>query len=102
MVSESMRGSDVAARFGGDEFVMVLPDCALGDAIIVAQRLQNEVAEWARHAGITLSVSIGMGEAPRHGHDLDSVLERVDSAMYRGKLSFGKGGIQMVDVAIVG
>jgi diguanylate cyclase (GGDEF)-like protein len=102
MVGGSMRGSDVAARFGGDEFVMVLPDCALDDAINVAQRLQQGVAEWARHAGITLSVSIGMGEAPRHGHDLDSVLERVDSAMYRGKLSFGKGGIQMVDVAIAG
>ncbi len=98
MVGASMRSSDIAARFGGDEFVMVLPDCSLDNATRVAERLQQAVAEWAGQAGITLSVSIGLGQAPQHGHDLDSVLERVDSAMYRGKLSFGKGGIQLVDV----
>lgn len=97
MVGASMRSSDIAARFGGDEFVMVLPDCSLDDAKRVAERLQQAVAEWAGQAGITLSISIGLGQAPQHGHDLDSVLERVDSAMYRGKLSFGKGGIQLVD-----
>ena len=98
MVGASMRSSDIAARFGGDEFVMVLPDCSLDDALRVAERLQQAVAEWAGQAGITLSISIGLGQAPQHGHDLDSVLEQVDSAMYRGKLSFGKGGIQLVEV----
>ena len=98
MVGTSMRSSDIAARFGGDEFVMVLPDCPLDDAMRVAERLQQTVAVWAGQAGITLSISIGLGQAPQHGLDLDSVLERVDSAMYRGKLSFGKGGIQLADV----
>ncbi|OGI57575.1 MAG: hypothetical protein A2V58_03420, partial [Candidatus Muproteobacteria bacterium RBG_19FT_COMBO_61_10] len=92
-----MRSSDIAARFGGDEFVMILPDCSLDNALRVAQRLQQAVATWSGQAGITLSVSIGLGQAPQHGHDLDSVLERVDSAMYRGRMSFGKGGIQMAD-----
>ena len=63
----------------------------------MAERLRQAVAEWAGRGGITLSISIGLGQAPQHGHDLDSVLERVDSAMYRCKLSFGKGGIQLVD-----
>ncbi len=97
MVGASVRGSDIAARFGGDEFVMVLPDCPLDDAMHVAERLRQAVAEWAERGGITLSISIGLGQAPQHGHDLDSVLERVDTAMYRCKLSFGKGGIQLVD-----
>jgi diguanylate cyclase (GGDEF)-like protein len=97
MVGASMRASDIAARFGGDEFVMLLPDCPLDDAMRVAGRLQQAVADWATGVGITLSVSIGLGQAPEHGHDLDSVLERVDSAMYRGKLSFGKGGIQLAE-----
>ena len=95
LVAECMRASDIAARFGGDEFVLVLPDCALDDAIHVAHRLQAAVAAWAQHAGITLSISLGIGAAPMHGDDLDSVLERVDSAMYRGKLAGSKGSIQM-------
>jgi diguanylate cyclase (GGDEF)-like protein len=97
MAGAAMRSTDIAARFGGDEFVMVLPDCSLDDAMQVARRLQQAVAEWAAQAGITLSISIGLGRAPQHGTDLDSVLERVDSAMYRGKLSFGKGSIQLAD-----
>ena len=56
MVGASMRASDIAARFGGDEFVMLLPDCPLDDAMHVAGRLQQAVADWAAGVGITLSV----------------------------------------------
>lgn len=97
MAGEAMRSSDIAARFGGDEFLIVLPNCSLDNAMSVAGRLQRAVSEWADKAGITLSISIGLGQAPQHGRDLDSVLAQVDSAMYRGKLSFGKGGIQLAD-----
>ena len=97
LAAECMRTSDIAARFGGDEFVLVLPDCTLDAATHVAHRIQAAVAAWAQHAGITLSISIGMGAVPMHGDDLDSVLERVDSAMYRGKLAGGKGSIQMAE-----
>lgn len=97
LVTECMRDSDIAARFGGDEFVLVLPDCTLDDATQVARRLQAAVAAWAEDGGITLSISLGIGAAPMHGDDLDSVLERVDSAMYRGKLSCGKGSIQLAE-----
>ncbi len=97
LATECMRASDIAARFGGDEFVLVLPDCALDDATHVARRLQAAVAAWAEQGGITLSISLGIGSAPMHGDDLDSVLERVDSAMYRGKLSCGKGSIQLAE-----
>ena len=97
LAAECMRTSDIAARFGGDEFVLVLPDCSLDDATHVARRLQAAVAAWAQHACITMSISIGIGAVPTHGDDLDSVLERVDSAMYRGKLAGVKGSIQMAE-----
>ena len=97
MVVGCMRGSDIAARYGGDEFVIVLPDCDMDQAAHIAQRLQDSVASWARENEISLSVSIGMGEAPKHGEDLHSLLERVDSAMYRCKAAYGGGGIQRAD-----
>lgn len=96
LIIECTRDEDVAARFGGDEFVILLPDTTLEQATEVAHRLQSGLAE-SRVGNFDLSVSIGMGEAPGHGRDLNSVLERVDTAMYRCKLSFGKGGIQRAD-----
>lgn len=101
LMTTSMRASDISARFGGDEFVLILPDCALDNATNVARRLHAAVAAWARQTGITLNISLGIGAAPIHGDNLDSILERVDSAMYRGKLSHGKGSIQLAEVRSV-
>jgi len=82
---ECMRGSDIAARFGGDEFVLLLPNTALEEARAVALRLQNKTEEFAQQKQIDLSVSIGIGEAPTHGLDLAALLNQVDQAMYRAK-----------------
>lgn len=97
LIRASIRDSDLAARYGGDEFVVVMPETGLAQARLVAERLQAAVAQWARDAALNLSLSIGMGEAPHHGRELDGLLQRVDSAMYLGKQSFGGGGIRGVD-----
>jgi diguanylate cyclase (GGDEF)-like protein len=97
LIHASIRDSDLAARYGGDEFVVVMPETNLAQARLVAERLQAAVAQWARDGALNLSLSIGMGEAPNHGHELDGLLRRVDSAMYLCKQSFGGGGIRCVD-----
>lgn len=94
----AIRETDIAARFGGDEFVIIMPDTNLDQAASVAKRLQSAIASWTRQEpDIAVSLSIGMGEAPGHGHDLDSVLARVDNALYQSKNVAGKGGIHRVD-----
>lgn len=100
LIARNIRESDVAARFGGDEFVIMLPDTDIEQAAHVAKRLQKALAN-SPIGELELSVSIGMGEAPVHGEDLNSVLKTVDSAMYRCKLSFGRGGIQRADQTLV-
>lgn len=97
LINASIRDWDVAARYGGDEFVIVMPGTSLAHAMLVAERLQAAVTEWARHGEINLSLSIGMGEAPNHGQELNSLLERVDGAMYLCKQSYGRGGIRAVE-----
>jgi diguanylate cyclase (GGDEF)-like protein len=97
LINVSIRDSDVAARYGGDEFVVIMPDTDLRLAMQIAERLQAAVAQWARSGEVNLSLSIGMGAAPDHGQELDSLLQRVDSAMYLCKQSFGRGGIRCVD-----
>jgi diguanylate cyclase (GGDEF)-like protein len=97
LINASIRDSDVAARYGGDEFVVIMPDTSLAQATLVAERLQAAVGQWARDGALNLSLSIGMGEAPGHGAQLDDLLRRVDSAMYLCKQSYGRGGIRCVD-----
>lgn len=97
LVALSVRRSDIVARYGGDEFVLILPDSDVEKAKVLAQRLQETLQLWVAENRIEISMSIGIGEAPRHGADLNSVLQSVDKAMYRGKLKSAHGGIQYVD-----
>ena len=96
LINASIRDGDVAARYGGDEFVIIMPDTDIRHATLVAERLQAAVGQWARSGEVNLSLSIGLGAAPEHGQELGVLLERVDGAMYQSKQSFGRGGIRCV------
>lgn len=95
-VTATVRASDLVSRFGGDEFVVIMPDTDLDQATVVAKRLQAVVMA-AGDGRVSLSLTIGMGLAPDHGSDLDSVIKCVDAAMYEGKLACGKAVIRRVD-----
>ncbi len=92
----AVRGADVVGRFGGDEFILLLPDTPLDGGATVAQRLQQVLRDWADAQQLDLSLSIGLGQAPEHGRDLKTVIERVDQAMYQSKSGRGQGGILRV------
>jgi diguanylate cyclase (GGDEF)-like protein len=97
LIGQEVRASDVLARFGGDEFVLVLPETDTINAKQVAERLQGAVAQWAQEQAIDVSLSVGLGHAPQHGQDLKSVLEHVDQAMYQDKARVRRSGIVSVD-----
>lgn len=83
-----LRASDIAARYGGDEFVILLNDCDKSNALQVAERLTAEFkATQVRFQGetIQLSASIGIACLPEHGHQLDMLLSKADQAMYASK-----------------
>jgi diguanylate cyclase (GGDEF)-like protein len=90
---DSVRGGDVAARYGGDEFVILLNNATLDEAEPIARRIQARVNDYARERGLDFSVTIALGEAPTHGASIDTLLDRVDEALYRLKHERGKGGI---------
>jgi diguanylate cyclase (GGDEF)-like protein len=84
-----LRQDDALVRLGGDEFVVVLPDTNTADAIIVAQRLADSLADPFSLDSMPakIGVSIGIAHAPTDATDSAALLWCADTAMYRAKLS---------------
>jgi diguanylate cyclase (GGDEF)-like protein/PAS domain S-box-containing protein len=76
----SCRDIDTPARFGGDEFAVVLPETKAEAANLVARRICESVANDGR--GPKLSVSFGVAVYPQNGNSIESLLSQADSALY--------------------
>jgi diguanylate cyclase (GGDEF)-like protein/PAS domain S-box-containing protein len=79
----SCRDIDTAARYGGDEFALLLPETGPEAAHAVARRIRINIAEDGN--GPPLSVSAGVGVYPADGDNVNSILHAADAAMYRMK-----------------
>ena len=93
ILSRTMRGEDFLARYGGDEFVIVLPRTGLAEGDEVADRLTAAVADhdWSALApGTAVTLTIGLAELDGHT-GLADAFEAADLLMLRGKRS-GRGG----------
>jgi diguanylate cyclase (GGDEF)-like protein len=87
LIAEQLRPGDVAARFGGDEFVAVLPSTDTDAARDVAERIRAAVAACATPDGLSIDIrdvtaSLGVATAPRHASDPDGLFRAADVAMY--------------------
>ena len=87
MAADAGRRAACLARFGGEEFVAVLPGVSLDDAVAAAERFRAQVAaldvsRWAPDRGVTISVGV---TALAAGDTLSSLLRRADEALYAAK-----------------
>jgi diguanylate cyclase (GGDEF)-like protein len=92
-----MRPPDIVARYGGDEFLVLLPETPCSNAAGVAERIRRGMESTPIHASgqtITATVSIGLACYPDHGPDFEAVLEKADHAMYASKAG-GKNRITL-------
>src|SRR5215472_232137 len=79
----SCRETDTAARYGGDEFALVLTESTAESATVVAQRVAERLSQDAEEPHI--SVSIGVAEFPRDGTTIEQLLSAADQALYFDK-----------------
>ena len=97
VIRGSARETDVVARFGGDEFALVLPDTGGEGAFAVGERIRERVAAHTFLADdgldIHLTVSVGVATLPDVAASADELMQAADKAMYRVK-DAGKNGIQ--------
>lgn len=88
-VRGNLRATDVLARYGGDEFMCLLPETGSEGAAVVAERIRKRIAETPLASGgqqaVSTSVSIGVATYGEHGDDFDAVAKSADRALYSAK-----------------
>ena len=96
VIRSSARETDVVARFGGDEFALILPDTGGEGAFAVGERIRERIASYAFLAAdglsITLTASVGVATLPDVAASAEELVQAADKAMYAVKDS-GKNGI---------
>lgn len=98
VIRASARETDIVARFGGDEFALVLPDTGSDGAVFVGERIREKIAAWSFLRGdglsIALTVSVGVATLPDVAASAEQLIQAADEAMYVVK-ERGKNGIHV-------
>jgi diguanylate cyclase (GGDEF)-like protein len=84
-----IRGGDIACRYGGEEFVLIMPEASLD----VTQRRAEQLREGVKHLNVQhhgqslgiVTLSLGVATFPEHGSNAEATLKAADSALYRAK-----------------
>jgi len=89
-IKKSIRGIDLACRFGGEEFVIIMPETDMAVATIVAERLRRRIASepfsiQQGSGSIEVTISIGLATLDAADDNAGSILKRADQALYRAK-----------------
>jgi diguanylate cyclase (GGDEF)-like protein len=96
-MQNSIRGIDVLGRWGGEEFVVLLPGASSQSALLIAQRLRGNVEKLmvpivsgiSPNSGVTtpVTVSLGMASYRGDGDRIEDILDRADAALYEAKIA---------------
>jgi two-component system cell cycle response regulator len=89
-ISANVRGIDLACRYGGEEFVVAMPDTDMVSAFNIAERLRQSIettpVRISRDPGaLNITISIGIAQAEGEGDTAEALLHRADQALYRAK-----------------
>ncbi|MDP9067343.1 MAG: GAF domain-containing protein [Actinomycetota bacterium] len=96
ILRETVRGSDLPCRIGGEEFAVILPSCDSGDALGLASRLVTRVRAFDFQPVGDLTLSVGIAQGPEHAMNPRELVACADAAMLTAK-SRGKNRIVLFD-----
>jgi diguanylate cyclase (GGDEF)-like protein/putative nucleotidyltransferase with HDIG domain len=89
IIKNSVRNVDQAFRYGGDEFVIILPQTARDSAYVVAERVRRQIAEEMEKKAIAVTCSIGLASYPADGMLSGELVDVADTALYHAKRTGG-------------
>lgn len=88
ILSQSLRSIDMCARFGGEEFCLMLPETTKEQAFAVAERIRLRVEEakiMAYNESLACTISIGIASYPDDAEQANALIDKADKALYRAK-----------------
>jgi diguanylate cyclase (GGDEF)-like protein len=102
VIAEGVRRIDIAARYGGDEFVVLLPETEVTGAYVLAEKIRMGVADLAvPGTEVRSSMSVGVVSFPDDGRTSDELMISADQAMYSSKHA-GKNRVMGIPVGVGG
>ena len=84
-ISNSLRASDIFARWGGEEFLILFPHTTLQGALILTEKIRKTVENCSNAKDIKFTVSIGVSEFNENEVDIENIIKRADIALYKAK-----------------
>ncbi|MCX8096194.1 MAG: GGDEF domain-containing protein [Spirochaetes bacterium] len=86
VIDLNKRAEDTICRYGGDEFIILLPETSKAGAIAFISRIKRKLEEALNEKGLSATVSIGISEFPTDSRDPAHLVELADKALYTAKL----------------
>lgn len=81
----NLRNSDFIVRFGGDEFIILLPNTNIQDARIVAMKIVKQINEYNANKEFNFSISVGVSQYKNSDNSIDNLISRADDSLYEAK-----------------
>ena len=102
VIKEILRPVDIVARFGGEEFLIILPDTSADDGMSIMTRLQRDLTKrFFLHDNTKLLITFSAGVAQRIGSETsDAMIARADHALYRAKQA-GRNRVLLAEVSTI-
>lgn len=93
---QQLRGSDIFARIGGEEFLVLMPGTGINEAASAAERLRQHISRVETAAGLGCAYTMSAGVAEYCGNAMEDLFQRADRALYRAK-HLGRDRIEQAD-----
>jgi diguanylate cyclase (GGDEF)-like protein len=87
VIQNTIRNADMAFRYGGEEFAVILPGTRLDDSLKVAERIRNSIETRTQNLILPITVSLGIASWPLDGVMREEIIGRADAALYLAKQS---------------
>lgn len=98
LLQRNIRGEDIACRYGGEEFLLILPDSSLENTGHRAEEVRRKAEKLQivyQDKNLNVTISVGVATLPHHGSEVKDVVNIADSCLYQAK----KGGRNQVVIA---